>query len=106
MKSIEQLKHDLKEEIAQTGAPLLRDVLENLDALEQQVIHLSTELEGVADQFKSIDTNFESLKAQANKIANERDAIAELHKQVIKEIINGTYQTRETKDNSQTLLSD
>jgi len=104
MKPLEQLKHDLKEEIANLGSPLLRDVLENIDALEQQVIHLQAELEGVDEQFNEINSTFESLKLQAQKISNERDAIAELHKQVIREILNGTHQTREKENNSSEIL--
>lgn len=69
--------------------PVFRDFLEAIDALEQGMIALQTETEGVEEELLALNNRVRSLEVDCIKVMAERDALAEIHKQVIREVLNG-----------------
>ena len=74
---------------------------ELLQALEKDFPTVSVgALSSALDEIDQLHAELEIIRLDAFKIQIERDAIAELHKQVIREVLNGTYSHKETQDPS------
>lgn len=91
----EELNEALSKDSPTVSTSALALAVEELDKLEQAIIALKTENEGLAE--------LEQIRLDAFKIQIERDAIAELHKQVIREVLNAANSNQETKDSGQTV---
>jgi len=74
---------------------------ELVQALEKDFPTVSVgALSSALDEIDQLHAELELIRLDAFKIQIERDAIAELHKQVVREVLNGTYSHKETQDPS------
>lgn len=69
--------------------PIFRDLLEAIDKLEQGMIALESETEGVEEELLALNNRVRSLEVDCIRVMAERDALAEIHKQVIREVLHG-----------------
>ncbi len=75
-----------------------RDFLEAIDKLEQGMIALESETEGVEEELLALNNRVRSLEVDCLKVMAERDALAEIHKQVIKEVLHGKIPNTDAND--------
>jgi len=77
---------------------------ELVQALEKDFPTVSVgALSSALDEIDQLHAELELIRLDAFKIQVERDAIAELHKQVIREVLNAASPNQETKDKSETV---
>jgi len=97
MSKLNQLRAELAEAIEKDLSIVSVGALSSaLDEIER----LDKLLDEVRAHLKEFQDNYYALMSDAKKLELERDTIVELHKQVIREVLNGTYSHKETQDPS------
>lgn len=71
----------------------------SLDAMEQVALTVRTHNKELEMQIQSVEAKHRELELQALRISAERDALAEIHKQIFMEVLNAKI--RDAKDNQE-----
>lgn len=105
--TLTRLKDELRTIIAgdSPNGPILTKTIELIEELQLKNVELLGQIAEWEQATRLSHESFEQLKLEAMKISTERDTVIELFKQVLSEVISGTYPTSETKNNVQTILS-
>lgn len=106
--TLTQLKDELRTVLASDSqhGPLIKKAIELIEDLQLKNAELLGQIVEWEQTTKLSHETFEKIKMEALKISTERDAIVELFKQVLSEVINGTYPTSQTQNSVRQILAD